>query len=348
MDRIATPMPMDSGTQRILRVPQMLTAFSSLPIEIRLRIWAFAAPLRPRVIQIFYNREEETWHAWKDGCGGLPLVALVCRESFAEALNPYIRIFDTYFHLQIDTLFISDPLFTLRKPRMAFVCTEYVEQIRKIALTDEQLEGLAEMHNEFPVLYPTTTAVLREFKCLTRFTLVLSEDAAMDEDDLGLWLPDAGQGLDLETDDEGDEGDDAEKDDNFGSASSVELEGREEDLLADDKVLQTLDRQEREAMDAMPKGYFRQVGNIHFQNATFNADHWDSWRFYKEELPVVFNQEKKAFPEWRLPNICIVVVRYGLNSSHEDAEIHIRGDYDDGFITGESPKYLQWLGEEPS
>lgn len=325
--------------------PGMFSTFSKLPIEIRLRVWAFAAPPRPRVIQIYYNREEETWHAWKDGCGGLSSIALTCREAFSEALKPYVAIFDTYFHLEHDTLFISDPLFTLRQPRSDFMRSPYVEQIRKIALTNEQHEGLGEMHAEYPGLCPSTTQVLRELKCLRRFILVLSEDAAMEEDmeedEDGMNTSDSEEGFDLETDDEADDSFDSSED------SDSELQGREEDLLDNIEVLRILERQESEAMEAMPKGYFRQVGDIHFQHATANADHWDNWEHYGEELPFLFQEEKDESPEWLIPNICIVVVRYGLNPADEDVEIHIRGDFDDGVVTKEAPKYLVWRRNRP-
>lgn len=322
----------------MLEPPQTFATFSNLPIEIRLRIWAFAAPLRPRVIQIFYNRDRETWHAWKDGCGGLPSVALVCRESFAEALKPYVKIFDTYFHLQYDTLFISDPLFTLRKPRIALMSMESASRITKVALSDEQLHGLNEMHEEFPEPCPAIATVLRDFKSLTKFTLVLSEDAAID--DMSSWPSDGNEDSDLDVDDEDGVGDDNSED------SDLELQGREEDLLEDDDVFRILDHQEEEAMDAMPKGYFRQVGIIHFQHATTNADHWDSWSYYKEELPALFAQEKESFSKWLIPNICIAVVRYGLFPSHDDVEIHIRGDYESGIIADESPNYLRWIRDQ--
>lgn len=308
---------------RAVEATQSFKLFLNLPVEIRLRVWAMSARLRPRVIQIYYERENETWRAWKDGCGGLPSTALVCRESFAEAVKPYTKIFDTYFHLKDDTLFVSDPLFTLRKPREILMSSAYVQCIRKIALTNEQLEGIDEMHEESPRVYPSATAILRRFKGLQRFTLVLSEDGAGDhEEGSDQWLSDV---------------DEADDEEDFG-------EEHDTTSVNDNLELEHLENQETEAMDSMPKGYFRQVGNIHFQHATANADHWDSWQYYKEYLPSQFNEEKEAFPSWSRPNICIMVVRYGLNPSYQDIEIHIQGDYRDGTITEESSKYLQWAG----
>lgn len=82
--------------------------FSALPTEIRLRIWQFAAPRRPRVIQVGYDPDKSCWKAWKDGLGGLPSIVHVSREAREAALKPYDRIFDAYVDPEEDTIFISD------------------------------------------------------------------------------------------------------------------------------------------------------------------------------------------------------------------------------------------------
>jgi hypothetical protein len=87
---------------------QSFTNFSALPVEVRLRIWQFAAPRRPRVIQVGYDPRESCWKAWKDGLGGLPSIVRVSREARDEALKSYSRIFDAYVNPEEDIIFIGD------------------------------------------------------------------------------------------------------------------------------------------------------------------------------------------------------------------------------------------------
>jgi hypothetical protein len=91
---------------------QNFSCLSDLPVEIRLRIWQFAAPRRPRVIQIGFDPNESCWKAWKDGAGGLPSIVHVSREARGEALKSYTRIFDAYVDPEEDTIFVSDRSFS--------------------------------------------------------------------------------------------------------------------------------------------------------------------------------------------------------------------------------------------
>jgi hypothetical protein len=102
----------------LLQPPQSFSCFSNLPVEMRLRIWQFAAPRRPRVIQIAFDPNGSCWKAWEDGLGGLPSIVHVSREAREEALRHYIRIFDAYVDPEEDTIFISDPIFSIRTPRI--------------------------------------------------------------------------------------------------------------------------------------------------------------------------------------------------------------------------------------
>ncbi len=95
-----------ASSQNLQNFPQ----FSALPAEIRLRIWQFAAPRRPRVIQVGYNPHHSCWTTWQDGQGGLPSILDVSREARDEALRPYERMFNAYVDPEEDTIFISDVL----------------------------------------------------------------------------------------------------------------------------------------------------------------------------------------------------------------------------------------------
>lgn len=130
---------------------ETFTYFRDLPLELRNYIWFFTARYqsRPRVIQVCFVAETQSWRACKDGCGGLPSIGRVSREARMEALKGYSRVFDTYFDFQYDTVFISDPVFTLRKPREAFLSSDFARNIKHVAITEDIYERLCESHDQY-------------------------------------------------------------------------------------------------------------------------------------------------------------------------------------------------------
>jgi hypothetical protein len=313
----------------------MFTKFSQLPVEIRFRIWAFAAtPICPRVIQIFYNPEEDSWQSWGDGPGGLPKLALSSREAFTEVLKPYTKVFGDWFHFEHDTLFISDPMFTLRKPRNAFMCSPYAEKFKNIALTSDQCYGLDESHEQYPQLCPSMTTVLREMEGLTTFTVVLSEDGAGNwEEELGSSDSESESEVEMDVEDSGTSA-------MGNSVDSERLRAAEEAA----RLRKILDRREEEAIRSMSKGYFRHVGNLHFESAMSAIDYWDSWATLKAEFIDAFEEEKERHPDWVRPSVSIMVVRYGLRplAQYGDITIHLLGDQADGIVEKETPEFWEW------
>ncbi|KAI9047675.1 hypothetical protein LZ554_008386 [Drepanopeziza brunnea f. sp. 'monogermtubi'] len=301
----------------------VFTKFSCLPVEIRCQIWAFAAPSRPRVIQIAYNPEAEEWRSYPDACGGLPKIIPVCREARQEALKPYTRMLETWVDLEEDTIFISDPVFTVRKPRSVFMDSDYVGRIKRVALTNDVYMGLKQVHELFPSLLDGPGAVLRKMGGLSHLSLVLMEDGG-DYDDESDWedidfdgeFPPTPSGepnevvdrLDAEDDEEDEDGQDDEG--TTWISGDVPGGGAPEDLEEEEVWLSY---QEEEAMGRMSKGYFRHAGDIHFESATHSQDHWDSWHSYFEQVEVDFAEQQTAAPQWRQPMVSIVEVKYGLN-----------------------------------
>ena len=88
-----------------------------------------------------------------------------------------------------------------------------------------------------------------------------------------------------------------------------------------------LDRLDKEALAIMSKGYFRHVGNVHFESAMHSVDHWDSWDQFRGEVSGAFAWEKRRFREWKRPSASIMIVKYGLMDLYHFAEmVHSAGD----------------------
>ncbi|PMD38471.1 hypothetical protein L207DRAFT_514374 [Hyaloscypha variabilis F] len=308
------------------------TIFPKLPKELRCFIWAAAAPLRRRVIQVIYEPTTSTWHACKDGCGGLPSIIKVSREARKEALKGYTRAFDTFVDLEEDTVFISDPVFTLRKPRRAFFLnTEHTNRLRKIAWSSEVYNGLEQAAIEFPTVCLGPTAVLRKLENLTHFILALGEDG---EGDL------YGDSTDSEAGRDADEEDDLSRDSGVEdiegeeSPSPVEVAPHESPAESEARQLsRQLSRMEKQALEAMSRGYVRQPGNVHFSTAFHNVDHWDDASDMKWIVTDHFAAEKRKHPDWVRPKLSIMVVKYGLNQPGDYYEsIHHQGDHSDVYL----------------
>jgi hypothetical protein len=337
--------------------PQSFSHFPDLPVEIRLRIWQFAAPCRPRVIQIGYDPNKSCWKAWKDGLGGLPSIVHVSQEAREEALKPYTKVFDAYVDPDEDTIFISDPIFSIRKPRNRFLCSEYANKLRNVAFTSEIYNGLAQSLDQFPGLCEGPATVLRRLEGLTHFTLVISEDGAGfeysgdDEDEVE----------DEEDEDEEDkeDGQDIVQGDEVGNIIQLNQaaesnaaeddaklvprgEKEPEDSLDEDTIIRRfLDHLEEEAMESMSKGYFRHLGNIHFQSALGHPDHWETWEIYRDELKVSHEQEKEGFPDWIRPKVSVMAVEYGLRRTGDfRTNLHLLGDH-----TGNSLETIDYTSE---
>ncbi|KAL2063300.1 hypothetical protein VTL71DRAFT_5105 [Oculimacula yallundae] len=316
------------------------TKFPDLPLEIRCMIWARASPTRPRVIQIAYEAEKEKWRACVDGCGGLPRIIPVCREARLEALKPYTRLLETWIDLEEDTIFISDPIFNIRRPRSLFMESAYLNSIKRIALTEDVYFGMKLMYESFPLLVDSQGAIIRKMQGLSHFILVLMEDGAgfdtdsdeaefeyFDEEGLVASELDPGEEFGEEEYDQavamqeleeieghdslegGDTGEDGE-DESVPEDEDGAPEGDNDDEIAEQE--QWLAAQEEDAMERLCKGYFRHVGDIHFENVTHSPDFWDSWIPYLEQVNSDFDEQQVKDPAWSRPTVAIAEVKYGL------------------------------------
>lgn len=334
----------------LVQNPQGFSHFSGLPVEIRLRIWQFAALRRPRVVQIGYDPYKGCWKAWQDGLGGLPSIALVSREAREEALKPYTRIFDAYVSLEEDTIFISDPIFSIRKPRSIFMSSEHAKRLRNVAFTSEIYNGLAQSFDQFPSLCEAPVTVLRKLEGLAHFTLALSEDGAGfeysdDEEDGG---EDEGENEDEDNEEAGGNEESTNQPHEVENIAALALAG-ESDTAQDDTVHEPrdeeesggsldedaivrrfLDRLDEEAIETMSKGYFRHLGNIHFESAVGHPDHWEAWETYRDGLEVSFAQEEEEFSAWIRPKASVMAVEYGLCRLGDfRRKLHLLGDHKD-------------------
>lgn len=243
-------------------------------------------------------------------------------------MKPYQRMFDAYVDPEEDVVFISDPLFTIRKPRHHFMTAESSSQLKRIAFTSEIYNGLAESFEEFPKLCQRPASILRQLKSLTHFTLVLSDEGA---------------DFDYDEDDDEDEEGNEQEGLNINYLDIPEGLGEEEIELNDDEIDEALEDNfiiekfygdlEEEAMERMAKEYFRHVGPIHFESALAHPDHWESWEIYRDEVKSSCEQEKKEFPDWIRPKSAVMAIRYGLLSPGDFlTTIHLMGDHNDDVV----------------
>ncbi|KAK0123106.1 hypothetical protein ONS96_010111 [Cadophora gregata f. sp. sojae] len=310
---------------------QAFTKFPDLPTEIRCLIWSKASPSRPRVIQIAYQAEKERWRACVDSCGGLPPIIPVCREARNEALKPYTRLLETWVGFEDDTIFISDPMFNIRKPRSKFMDSAYLKSIKRIAFTEDVYFGMKLLYESFPLLVDPQGAIVRRMKGLSHFTLVLMEDGAgFDEDSDEAefeYFDEESPNSGLDPEEENDEGtaqNEEQHDQEHGSPDDDEVatvldQAHGDDMQGEETGLeianeeQWLSIQEDAAMERLSKGYFRHVGDIHFVSAMHSPDYWDSWYSYLEQVISDFDEQQHEEPDWRHPMIAVVEVKYGLH-----------------------------------
>ncbi|KAG0645928.1 hypothetical protein D0Z07_7844 [Hyphodiscus hymeniophilus] len=238
------------------------------------------------------------------------------------------------------------------------MCSEFTSKLRKIALTSEIYNGLAQSSEQFPDFCERPTTVLRKFKGLRHFTLALSEDGAGFEyfDDSEHEFVDA----DEEDDDEDEDGDDEdggeEDDDEEGQPNTTQADvsensvtelntsdrvagdlrdevGYEDTFDKNSIVRQFLDRLDGEAMETMSKGYFRHLGNIHFESGVNHPDHWEAWLTFRDELQEACEKEKGEFPDWVRPKVSVMAVSYGLRCPGDfTTTLHLLGDHSDDVL----------------
>ncbi|CZT47091.1 uncharacterized protein RSE6_07620 [Rhynchosporium secalis] len=318
--------------------PLVFTKFPDLPLEIRCLIWAKASPSRPRVVQIAYEADKETWRACVDSCGGLPRIIPVCREARQEALKPYTRLLETWIDLAEDTIFISDPMFNIRRPRSMFMDSKFMSSIKRVAFTEDVYFGMRLLYESFPLLVDSPGAIVRKMQGLSHFTLALMEDGGgygwdsdeavefeyFDEDsstseldleeehgdfeeqnEQELTVPDGGEIADPDVLQDGDstQNEDADEHDIDDGDGDDEIRGQEPWLA----------EQEEDATERLRKGYFRNVGDIHFQSAIHSPDYWDTWYPYLQRISSDFDEQQVKDPDWSRPKIAVVEVKYGLH-----------------------------------
>ncbi|KAK2627495.1 hypothetical protein QTJ16_003461 [Diplocarpon rosae] len=317
----------------------VLSWFQDLPTEIRCKIWSLAAPSRPRVIQIAYSREKEKWHSCPDSCGGLPTIISVCHEARQEALRPYTKMLETWVDLNQDTIFISDTFFTVREARSMMMNLEYTGLIKRIAFTEEVYFGMKQVHQAFPKLVDPPAAVLRKMRRLTHFSLALMDDGkefSFDAEDFAALLSD-----DEDPDDRSAEDEEEDGPHSYNNTEGIEEEESESipspnaDDLPIDREIGGLAEQERRLglqeankMKRMSNGYFRHVGDIHFESATHSPDYWDSWYPCLEQIQVDFDEQQVKGEAWSRPLIAVVETKPGLNFIGRASDIDWRATFD--------------------
>jgi hypothetical protein len=247
-------------------------------------------------------------------------------------LKPYRRLLETWVDFEEDTIFISDPMFNIRKPRSKFMDSAYLNSIKRIAFTEDVYFGMKLLYESSPLLVDSQGAIVRKMQGLSHFTLVLMEDGAgfdedSDEAEFEFFDEDSpASGLDSE--EEHDEGtdQDEEQDDqddglpgHEGQATELDPVGNEDAMANGETEDENMDEehwlsmQENLAMERLCKGYFRHVGDIHFVSAMHSPDYWDSWYSYLEQVTSDFDEQQLEDPDWSRPMIAIVEVKYGLH-----------------------------------
>lgn len=297
------------------------TVFPKLPAETRSQIWDLASPLRQRVIQISYDTEQNTWNACKDACGGLPSTAYVCREARTVALKTYTQVFDTFIDFEIDTIFVSDPLFVIRAPRQMFLDSEHARKIQKLACCRKVFVEMHEAHDAVPDLCDGPATMLRRLDGLLHFTMVISEDLGEVNlyilDDLHLDVGDHDRIVhDLERDLEDEESGAA---DPTPSESLASYESRFANLHSD---------------------YTCRTWAMKLEKASNDED--EDVQEYVDALRLFiiscFFKEKEEYPEWVRPSLGIKVVLNGLAPLNKFKEICLQPeDHDFG--------ELEWWAE---
>lgn len=298
-------------------------------------IWARASPLRPRVIQLFFEPKTKTWHAYGDSCGGLPPTIHVSQEARKVVLKGYTSAFDTWVDLEEDTIFICDPVFTIRKPLRGFLNTEHAKRLRKISIASDVYNGLERSATKFPTLCPHPAAVLRKLEALTHFTLAVSEDgesgiyddttdSSEDEQDITDWddssLDNEVENIDI--------GLGRSQPENAHLSSSAASTGADPQVAQQLELRRHLAALEKEALANLSRGYVRPRGNIHFESAMESVEHWDDWDLYRALIIQHYGFEKASHPDWIRPKVSIMVLKYGLNQLGDyGGPVHIPGDH---------------------
>ncbi len=303
-----------------LVLPLSFPQFSQLPTELRCQIWNWAAPRRSRLIQIFYDTETGTWLACKDACGGLPL-SLISKESHAVFMKPYSPAFGTLVDFLEDVIFISDPIFTIRQPQNAFLACKSASKLRRIAFTRDICLGLMESEATFGGLCRSLPALLQELGSLIHFIVSVSDDGA----EFYFDFPGESDNEE-EEEEEGEEegGDDENGEELENGDGELALDGQDHDqeleaeiIGLDGELLSTegLEEQElydleQEAVATMSKGYFRQVGDIRFEDIRYIDG--DEVRELMGDLTYECAHHQDQNPDWVAPKISIMAIRYGL------------------------------------
>jgi len=298
--------------------------FPKLPVELRRQIWQLATGIRPRVIQIYYEPNAKKWEACSDGRGGLSALLGTSQEARSEAIRGYTNVFDTLIDLQKDTVFISDPMFCLKKQRTLLLKMECMKLVKNAAFTSEMFHGLLESSNNHPKLNASPGQILRELEGLEHFSFVVSEDGIGLEEVLEM-------GEDEELVGFGDS--ETEGDDTNGEIASIEEESGQGPEIHPPHPAQDdeneRDWEEEQAFEQMSKrGYFRHTGNIHFESAYRCIDYGDEFEMQRSYITLELRREKARHGDWILPKISIVEVKYGLNQIGDFHQcLHSYGDH---------------------
>ncbi|KAE8451393.1 hypothetical protein EG329_004022 [Mollisiaceae sp. DMI_Dod_QoI] len=277
--------------------------FSHLPPEIRHEIWGLAAPIRPRIIQVYYNVTTELWQAWDDSCGGLSTITRVSHEARQVALKEYCELFRTWVHLECDTIFVSDPMITIPEPRDIFLNSEYAKTIQRLAFSDRVLSNMEDRYSSDPIIGPTLT----RFPRLKYFTHVLE----------GFFL-DSFEAFMSYTFGMGSHG-------NGSDGVAIEAEA----AITMHSNSETPQHGSPDPRDhrRLSDGFTRHVGDIRFESAAESPDDMESWREHMESLAMELAPMIAEKPDWDPPRIAIAHVRYGLNGYGEDPIVYWPATY---------------------
>jgi hypothetical protein len=271
------------------------------------------------------------WEACSDGRGGLPTTILgTSQEARSEAIRGYTDVFGTLIDLQKDTIFISDPMFCLKKQRNLLLQMECMKLVKNAAFTTEIFQGLTDSHRYYPRRNDSPAKILRELDGLEHFSLIISED--------GIGLEDAfGEG---ENDEEFMEVEDSENEENEENEPSGDIGSIEEgDVQASvsnppHSIQNARDEEDEEAFEQMSKrGYFRHTGKIHFESAYESIDYGEDFEIIRSWFLLSLKKEKSLHADWRRPKVSIVEVKYGLNPIGDFHQcLHSNGDHSGGIL----------------
>jgi hypothetical protein len=275
---------------------QNFDLFPRLPIELRLEIWRHAANARSRILQLYFNYQEDTWKVCQDSISHIA-IANVCKE----ARSIYTRLFHAYVFVRKDIFLITDPSFTFRGPQRIFL--NQGKSIVHLALTGDIWQELRHTHHDFPTATLSAAGIARELGKLETFTLAVTADGTLEVDPHNFepgWTEDrADEWLDTGDSELADRHETvmAEMDHESPLALQADASGNIPHEAKADRFLSGLEKIAMEDMERIE--HDRATGLFRWSFEGFEEE-WEYGRFITE-LEGVFWRETVNYPSWKLP-----------------------------------------------